>query len=142
MRTTLIGIVTSDKSAKTRRVEVKRLFRHPKFGKIVRGRTVCHVHDEENQSRSGDRVEIVESRPHSKTKRWELLRIVHATADAEVEAARARESEFTEADLREQSEAGTAAGVAQDVEQGASEPTEVEAEPTEAQADETETTEA
>ena len=100
MRNTLIGTVTSDKNAKTRRVEVKRLFQHPKFGKIVRGRTVCHVHDEENQSRTGDRVEIIESRPHSKTKRWELLRVVHAAADVEVEAARARESEFTEADLR------------------------------------------
>ena len=84
MRTTLIGIVTSDKNAKTRRVEVKRLYQHPKFGKIVRGRTVCHVHDEQSQSRSGDRVEIVESRPHSKTKRWELLRIVQAAADVEV----------------------------------------------------------
>ncbi len=121
MRTTLIGVVTSDKSAKTRRVEVKRLFRHPKYGKIVRGRTVCHVHDEESQSRSGDRVEIVESRPHSKTKRWELVRIVHAAADVEVEAARARESEFTEADLRERPESGVAedvqAGAAEDVQQ-------------------------
>jgi small subunit ribosomal protein S17 len=140
MRTTLIGIVTSDKSAKTRRVEVKRLFRHPKFGKIVRGRTVCHVHDEDNQSRSGDRVEIVESRPHSKTKRWELLRIVHAAADAEVEAARAHESEFTEADLREEPEAETAEGVVRDVDEGATEPAETEA--TDAQADETETSEA
>lgn len=104
MRTTLIGVVTSDKNAKTRRVEVKRLFRHPKFGKIVRGRTVCHVHDPESRSRTGDRVEIVESRPHSKMKRWELVRVVHAAADVEVEAARARESEFTEADLREQQE--------------------------------------
>ena len=110
MRTTLIGIVTSDKNAKTRRVEVKRLFQHPKFGKIVRGRTVCHVHDEQDQSRSGDRVEIVESRPHSKTKRWELLRVVHAAADVEVEAAKARASEFTEADLRKRPVAAAAEG--------------------------------
>ena len=110
MRTTLIGIVTSDKNAKTRRVEVKRLFQHPKFGKIVRGRTVCHVHDEQDQSRSGDRVEIVESRPHSKTKRWELLRVVHAAADVEVEAAKARASEFTEADLRTRPDAAAAEG--------------------------------
>lgn len=104
MRTTLIGVVTSDKNAKTRRVEVKRLFRHRKFGKIVRGRTVCHVHDPESRSRTGDRVEIAESRPHSKTKRWELIRVVQAAADVEVEAARTRESEFTEADLRKQRE--------------------------------------
>lgn len=131
MRTTLIGIVTSDKNAKTRRVEVKRLFRHPKYGKIVRGRTVCHVHDEDNQSRSGDRVEIVESRPHSKTKRWELLRVVHAAADVEVEAARARESEFTEADLREQPEPETTAESAGVAEQSESEPAEAEASETE-----------
>lgn len=105
MRTTLTGIVTSDKTAKTRRVEVKRLFRHPKFGKIVRDRTVCYVHDEENESRTGDRVEIVECRPRSKTKRWEILRIVDAAADAEVEAAQAHREEFTEADLREEPDA-------------------------------------
>ncbi len=76
MRRTLQGVVTSDKSDKTLRVEVKRLFRHPKYGKIVRGRTVCHVHDEMNEGHQGDTVEIVESRPHSKSKRWELVRIV------------------------------------------------------------------
>lgn len=76
MRTTLQGIVTSDKCDKTRRVEVRRLYRHPKYGKIVRGRTVCHVHDEQNESHQGDTVEIVESRPRSRQKRWELVRIV------------------------------------------------------------------
>ncbi|MCA9025944.1 MAG: 30S ribosomal protein S17 [Planctomycetaceae bacterium] len=76
MRRTLQGVVTSDKRDKTLRVEVKRLFRHPKYGKIVRGRTVCHVHDENNEGHAGDTVEIVESRPHSKQKRWELVRVV------------------------------------------------------------------
>ena len=57
MRKRLIGTVTSDKNSKTRRVEVKRLFPHPKYGKIVRGRTVCHVHDENNDSHEGDTVE-------------------------------------------------------------------------------------
>jgi len=78
MRKQLIGIVTGDKCSQTRRVEVPRKYRHPKYGKIVRTRTVCHVHDESNQSRRGDRVEIVECRPRSKTKRWELLRVVEA----------------------------------------------------------------
>ena len=41
-----IGVVTSDKMAKTRRVEIPRLVRHPKYGKILRRKTVCHVHDE------------------------------------------------------------------------------------------------
>ncbi len=65
------GLVTSDKRNKTRRVEVERLYRHPKYGKIVRSRTICHVHDEENPAKEGDTVEIVESRPLSKTKRWQ-----------------------------------------------------------------------
>ncbi len=81
MRKKLVGIVVSDKRDKTRRVDVQRLFQHPMYGKIVRGRTVCHVHDENNESHKGDTVEIVESRPHSKTKRWELARIVKASTD-------------------------------------------------------------
>jgi small subunit ribosomal protein S17 len=62
--------------AKTRRVEVERLVRHPKYGKFVKRRTVCYVHDEKNESHLGDTVEIVESRPLSKTKRWNLVKIV------------------------------------------------------------------
>jgi small subunit ribosomal protein S17 len=76
MRKTLIGTVTSDKTAKTRRVEVERLYRHPKYGKIVKARTVCHVHDEKNETAKGDAVEIGECRPRSALKRWELVRII------------------------------------------------------------------
>jgi small subunit ribosomal protein S17 len=70
------GVVTSDKTAKTRRVEIPRLVRHPKYGKYLRRRTICYVHDEKNESGLGDSVEIVESRPRSKTKRWELVRVL------------------------------------------------------------------
>lgn len=76
MRRRLTGIVTSDKMQKSRRVEVERLFKHPKYNKIMRLTTVCHVHDEKNESHTGDVVEIVECRPRSKLKRWELLQIV------------------------------------------------------------------
>jgi small subunit ribosomal protein S17 len=76
MRKRLIGTVTGDKMNKSRRVEVERVFRHPKYGKTVRRRLVCHVHDEENVSHEGDVVEIVESRPLSKLKRWALVQIV------------------------------------------------------------------
>ncbi len=76
MRKKLQGIVTSAKMDKTRRVVIERLYKHPKYGKIVRGRTVCHVHDEDNTSNENDVVEIVECRPRSKTKRWDLVRIV------------------------------------------------------------------
>jgi small subunit ribosomal protein S17 len=70
------GIVTSAKSQKTRRVEIPRLVKHSRYGKYVRRRTVCHVHDEGNESHLGDLVEIMESRPISKTKHWRLVRIV------------------------------------------------------------------
>lgn len=75
-RRVLQGIVTRDKNAKTRRVEVERLVRHPKYGKFIKQRTICYAHDENNQSHLGDTVEIIESRPLSRTKRWALVRIV------------------------------------------------------------------
>jgi len=76
MKKKLTGVVTSDKADKTVRVEIARRYRHPTYGKIVRGRTVCNVHDDQNAAHEGDTVEIVESRPRSKTKRWELVRVV------------------------------------------------------------------
>ena len=54
----LIGVVKSDKTNKTRRVEIERLVQHPQYGKFMRRRTVCHVHDEKNESHEGDTVEI------------------------------------------------------------------------------------
>src|SRR5262245_66137268 len=72
----LTGIVTRDKTAKTRRVEVQRRIQHAKYGKFIKQRTVCYVHDEKNESHLGDTVEIRESRPLSKLKRWQLVRIV------------------------------------------------------------------
>jgi small subunit ribosomal protein S17 len=72
----LTGIVTRDKMNKTRRVEIQRLVRHPKYGKFVKQRTVCYTHDEGNDSHLGDTVEIRESRPLSKLKRWTLVRVV------------------------------------------------------------------
>lgn len=71
-----VGVVTGDTTSKTRRVEIPRVVKHAKYGKFLRRKTVCYVHDEKNESHLGDTVEIVESRPHSRTKRWELQRIV------------------------------------------------------------------
>ena len=71
-----VGVVKTDKMAKTRRVEIPRLIRHKLYGKTLRRRTVCYVHDENNESHVGDTVEIQESPPLSKTKRWTLVRIV------------------------------------------------------------------
>jgi small subunit ribosomal protein S17 len=75
-RRVVVGVVTSDKMNKTRRVEVPRLVKHPRYGKYVRRRTVCHAHDENNESRAGDTVEIMETRPLSKMKHWRLVRVV------------------------------------------------------------------
>ena len=75
-RRTLIGVVTRDKMNKTRRVDVERLVRHPRYGKFIKKRTVCYVHDESNESHIGDTVEIMETRPLSKQKCWRLLRVI------------------------------------------------------------------
>jgi small subunit ribosomal protein S17 len=71
-----VGVVTSDKMNKSRRVEIPRLVKHPRYGKYIRRRTICYVHDEGNESRLGDTVEIMETRPLSKTKNWRLVRVV------------------------------------------------------------------
>jgi small subunit ribosomal protein S17 len=74
------GVVTSDKMNKTRRVEIPRLVKHPRYGKYIKRRTICKVHDENNESHAGDTVEIMETRPLSKTKCWRLIRIVRKSA--------------------------------------------------------------
>ena len=84
-----VGIVTSDRMAKTRRVEIARLVRHPKYGKYLRRRTICHVHDEREESHAGDVVEIQESRPRSRLKRWELVRVVEKGRMIDLAAMRA-----------------------------------------------------
>ena len=84
-RRTAVGVVTSDKMNKTRRVEIPRLVKHPRYGKYIRRRTICKVHDEENTSKQGDTVEIRESRPLSKTKNWYLVRVVTRAAGSAAE---------------------------------------------------------
>src|SRR6516162_9663274 len=81
-RRTAVGVVTSDKMKKTRRVEIPRLEKHPRYGKYIKRRTICYVHDEQNQSHMGDTVEIMETRPLSKLKRWRLLRVVKVSPQA------------------------------------------------------------
>jgi small subunit ribosomal protein S17 len=75
-RRTAVGQVTSAKMNKTRRVEIPRLVKHVRYGKYIKRRTICHVHDEKNESQLGDTVEIMETRPLSKTKNWRLIRVV------------------------------------------------------------------
>jgi len=71
-----VGVVESDKRLKTRTVVVNFVTKHPKYGKYVKKRTVLHVHDEKNESGLGDRVEVAECRPISRTKNWILVRVV------------------------------------------------------------------
>lgn len=93
-----VGVVTSDKMDKTRRVEIARLVRHPKYGKYVRSKTICYVHDEANESGAGDTVEIMESRPLSKQKRWVLNRIMEKSRAVDVAALRAATAAKTESE--------------------------------------------
>ena len=71
-----IGIVQSDARDKTRKVVIAYSSRHPKYGKYIKRRSVLQVHDESNESHKGDRVEVAECRPISKTKSWVLTRVV------------------------------------------------------------------
>ena len=77
---TKVGVVTSDARNKTRTVTVDFQVRHPKYGKYLSRRTKYHVHDENNTSKLGDRVEISNVRPISKTKSWRLVRIIESAA--------------------------------------------------------------
>lgn len=92
------GVVTSDKMDKSRRVEIARLVKHPKYGKFIQSRTVCQVHDENNESKEGDTVEIIECPPKSKTKRWDLLRVVAKSQIVDITAMRAALKAQQEAD--------------------------------------------
>lgn len=70
------GVVASSKMDKTIVVEVIRLQKHRKYEKYLRSKTRFYVHDEENVAQIGDRVEIAETRPLSKNKRWRLVKVL------------------------------------------------------------------
>lgn len=70
------GVVASDKGDKTIKVVVNYQTRHAKYGKYLKYRSVLHAHDEKNDAKEGDLVEIAECRPLSRTKHHRLLRIV------------------------------------------------------------------
>ena len=70
------GFVVSSKMNKTIIVSVARLLQHPKFTKVIKRQNRYAVHDEKKEAKSGDRVQIVETRPISKTKRWRLVKVI------------------------------------------------------------------
>jgi small subunit ribosomal protein S17 len=95
----MVGLVTSDKMSKTRRVEIARLVQHPKYKKYIRRRTVCYAHDEQDESHVGDTVEIIECRPLSKLKRWQLVRVVAKSTLVDVAALKAARNAASESSV-------------------------------------------
>jgi small subunit ribosomal protein S17 len=77
----LIGVVVGDKMDKTRVVVVERRLAHSKYGKYMTRRTKYKAHDEKNEYHVGDRVEIIESRPLSREKRWRVQRLLERPQD-------------------------------------------------------------
>ncbi len=70
------GVVISDKMQKTIVVEVTRLMQHARFKKVIRRKVKYAVHDEKNEAKMGNKVQIAQTRPLSKTKRWRLVKVV------------------------------------------------------------------
>ena len=76
IKRTLTGQVVSDKMDKTITVKVERQVKHPLYGKFIKRSTKVHAHDETNECKMGDTVTVVECRPLSKSKSWQLVEVV------------------------------------------------------------------
>ena len=87
----MVGVVVSDKMDKTVVVAVERLVQHSRYKKYIRRTKKYHAHDERNECRVGDVVEIEETRPLSKTKRWRVVRIIRKEAAPEILKKKAEE---------------------------------------------------
>ncbi|HXN34892.1 MAG TPA: 30S ribosomal protein S17 [Opitutaceae bacterium] len=89
-RKTILGFVTSRSGNKSVKVTIPYKTPHPLYHKVINRKTVVHVHDEKNEAKVGDKVEIMETRPMSRLKRWRVVSVVHsavvATAQAVTEA--------------------------------------------------------
>ena len=70
------GVVVSDAMQKTRVVRIERVFRHPRYQRVVRVSKKLKAHDEQNEAKTGDTVRIMETRPLSKDKRWRVVEII------------------------------------------------------------------
>jgi small subunit ribosomal protein S17 len=83
-RKTIIGFVTSRSGDKSVKVTIPYKTPHPLYHKVVNRQTVVHAHDEKNETRLGDKVEIMETRPLSRLKRWRITAVVEraVTTDA------------------------------------------------------------
>jgi small subunit ribosomal protein S17 len=77
-RKTQIGFVSSRSGDKSIKVTVAYKTPHPLYQKVVNRQTILHVHDEKNETKVGDKVEVMETRPISRLKRWRVIRIIEA----------------------------------------------------------------
>jgi len=85
-RKTLLGTVTSRMGDKSVKVTIPFKIPHPRYLKVINRKTVVHVHDEKNETKIGDLVEIMETRPLSRLKRWRVVKVVHAANNNALEA--------------------------------------------------------
>ena len=85
-RKTLIGFVTSRSGDKSIKVTIPYKTPHPLYHKIINRKTVVHVHDEKNETKVGDKVEIMETRPLSRLKRWRVTSVVERAVGTTAEA--------------------------------------------------------
>jgi len=86
-RKTLVGFVSSRMGDKSIKVTIPYRIPHPRYLKVISRKTVVHAHDEKNETKKGDKVEIMETRPISRLKRWRVIKVVEAAviaADAAV----------------------------------------------------------
>jgi small subunit ribosomal protein S17 len=91
-RKTIVGFVTSRTGNKSVKVTIPYKTPHPLYHKVINRKTVVHVHDEKNEAKLGDKVEIMETRPISRLKRWRVVSVVHSAVVATAQA-------ITEADV-------------------------------------------
>jgi small subunit ribosomal protein S17 len=91
-RKTIQGFVTSRSGNKSVKVTIPYKIPHPLYHKVINRKTVVHAHDEKNETKVGDKVEIMETRPISRLKRWRVVSVVQSAVGATAEA-------ITEADV-------------------------------------------
>jgi len=85
-RKTLIGFVSSKMGDKSVKVTVPYKTPHPLYHKVINRKTVLHVHDEKNEAKIGDKIEVTETRPISRLKRWRVIRVVEAAVGLDLVA--------------------------------------------------------
>ncbi len=86
LRKTLLGFVTSRSGQKSVKVTIPYKTPHPLYHKVINRKTVLHVHDEKNDAQVGDKVQIMETRPISRLKRWRIVSVVQRAVSATHEA--------------------------------------------------------